>query len=218
MIQGRCTMLNQKLDQCIRQLDLRVNEETLTAYLVDMFASAMKPLKAGSASALDTLRKKIKYRSEHFASFDEEAVRSAIDQVLSNDLYAGDKRSNLRDLTARKNVLREIADILNQDLEQLETWQWAEGGVQMSMHRHINGKYRVCMDEEVYQAIFLAHIDSIWSDCFHIHFMRFFDHSCKHGASRKLTKELQRFHNRRFRRIDERAEPNGTSSISHLRH
>lgn len=265
MIQGWCTMLNQKLDQRVRQLDHAliygrlviewvhdheqkqedqhtahatprqamheqrqewetlafrpdpVNEETLTAYLVDTFASAMKPLKAGSASALDTLREKIKYRSDHFASFDQEAVRSAIDQVLSNDLYAGDKRTKLRDLTAHKNVLTEIADILNQDLEQLNTWQWADGGVQMSMRRHINGKYRVYMDEEVYQAIFLAHIGSIWSDCFHTHFMRFFNHSWKHGAGRQLTKEQQRFRNRRFQRIDENADPSGTSSIHRLR-
>ncbi|SPO31915.1 uncharacterized protein UTRI_10317 [Ustilago trichophora] len=194
-----------------------VQEEKLVAFLVETFAAAMEPLKKASSSALDQLRDKIEYHSQNFARFDEDAVRQAIDEVLSNDLYAGEKRANLRDLRVHKSVLREIADVLNQDLENLESWQWADGGVQLSMRRHINGKYRVYMDEQVYQAIFLAHIGSAWSDSFHSAFGQFFDETWKHGAGRKPTKEQQRFRSKRFHQVNESIEAERTASLSHLR-
>lgn len=194
-----------------------VQKEQLTAYLEATFAPTTKPLKAGSSSALEKLQEKIEYDSNNFRRFDEQAVRHAIEDVLSNDLYAGDKRANLRDLTSHKSVLCEIADILNQDLDNLESWQWADGGVQMSMRRHINGKYRVYMDEQVYQAIFLAHIGSEWSNSFHAAFLRFFDDTWKHGSGRRPSKEEERFRSNRLQQINESIEAERTTSVNHLR-
>ncbi len=194
-----------------------VEEARLIAYLTATFAPATKSLKAGSSSALDQLREKIGLDSKIFARFDEQAVRNAIDEVLSNDLYTAGKRSNLQDLKAHKSVLREIADILNQDLDNIESWQWADGGVRMTMRRHINGKYRVYMDEEVYQAVFLAHIGSMWSDSFHAAFVQFFDHAWKHGASRKPTPDEERIRTKKFYQINESVEAEQTASISYLR-
>ncbi|KAI3476742.1 hypothetical protein L1887_61706 [Cichorium endivia] len=194
-----------------------VEEAGLIAYLTATFAPATKSLKAGSSSALDQLREKIGLDSKIFVRFDEQAVRNAIDEVLSNDLYTAGKRSNLQDLKAHKSVLREIADILNQDLDNIESWQWADGGVRMTMRRHINGKYRVYMDEEVYQAVFLAHIGSMWSNSFHAAFAQFFDHAWKHGASRKPTPDEERIRTKKFYQINESVEAEQTASISYLR-
>ncbi|TKY90004.1 hypothetical protein EX895_001302 [Sporisorium graminicola] len=194
-----------------------VDAERLNAFLAKTFASALEPLRLGSLSALEQFRNKIEYHSQNFDRFDEDAVRKAISEVLSNDLYAGDKRANLRDLKAHKSVLREIADILNQDLENLESWQWADGGVQLSMRRHINGKYRVYMDEEVYQAIFLAHIGSTWSNSFHGAFGQFFEDTWKHGAGRKPTKEQQRFRTKKFHQVSESIEAERSASLNNLR-
>ncbi|PWN32569.1 uncharacterized protein FA14DRAFT_75468 [Meira miltonrushii] len=141
-----------------------IDVQRINAYLEETFKAAGKPEKTGQNSPLQDLRDDMKRLGDHFPRFDKSKVESCIDGVLSADLFTGDKRDSLKDLKKHSNILEEIAHILNQDLDTLETWSWADGHVELDMRRHINGKYRVYMDEELYQAIFLHHIGREWSD------------------------------------------------------
>lgn len=141
-----------------------IDVQRIDSYLQETFKGAGKPEKTGHSSPLEELRNGIKAHSDHFPRFDKSKVEGCIDGVLSADLFAAEKRDSLKDLKKHSNILEEIANILNQDLDTLESWSWADGHVELDMRRHINGKYRVYMDEELYQAIFLHHIGREWSD------------------------------------------------------
>ena len=61
-------------------------------------------------------------------------------------------------------VLTEIADVLNMRFKDLREWSWeAEGGLFYEPRRQLNEKYRIMMDEDILQAIFIHLIGVTWS-------------------------------------------------------
>ncbi|KAF2269164.1 hypothetical protein CC78DRAFT_575267 [Lojkania enalia] len=95
--------------------------------------------------------------------FTMDSLKSSIRGVLMSDLFAGEKRDSLVDLQSRPTVLSEMVDVLNMDLEGLDTWNWEPAPVPLSMRRQLNGKYRVFMDEEIHQAILLHFVGKTWA-------------------------------------------------------
>jgi hypothetical protein len=60
-------------------------------------------------------------------------------------------------------VLGEIADVLNMRFGDLQSWTWdADGGIPVMPRQQLNGKYRIWMDEDVLQAIFVHYIGISW--------------------------------------------------------
>ncbi|RPA89133.1 hypothetical protein L873DRAFT_1723179 [Choiromyces venosus 120613-1] len=95
--------------------------------------------------------------------FTPETVKSAIRSLLNADLLSNEKRATLQEFMRNKTVLGEVADVLNMHLFSLSSWSWPEEGVPVEMRRQLNGKYRVYMDEDILQAIFLQFIGLKWS-------------------------------------------------------
>jgi hypothetical protein len=89
-------------------------------------------------------------------------LQSCIKGVKRSDLFTGKKREMLGDLENQPAVLKELVDVLNMDLDGLDSWKW-DGPVHLDMRRQVNGKYRVYMDEEIHQAILLYFIGRKWA-------------------------------------------------------
>lgn len=101
------------------------------------------------------------------APFDHTSLRHCIDGLLHSDLLSEQKKNTLYDFLQDKVVLTEIADVLNMRFAGLEGWEWnAESGIPVEPRRQLNGKYRVVMDEDILQSIFLHYISMSWA----IHF------------------------------------------------
>lgn len=116
-------------------------------------------------SDLDTTKDDTSYNtSDSFCNtrFTTEILRLCIRGLKKSDLFTGDKREMLADLENRPAVLKELVDVLNLDLDGLDTWEW-DDPVLLNMRRQLNGKYRFYMDEEIHQAILLYFIGKKWA-------------------------------------------------------
>ena len=101
------------------------------------------------------------------APFDHTSLRRCINGLLHSDLLSEQKKNTLYDFLQDDVVLTEIADVLNMRFADLEGWEWdAEDGIPVEPRRQLNGKYRVVMDEDILQSIFLHYISMSWA----IHF------------------------------------------------
>lgn len=124
-----------------------------------------------SKKALDYVRNATKDFGKTFlvnsAPFDHTTLRRCINGLLHSDLLSEQKKNTLHDFLQDEVVLTEIADVLNMRFADLEGWGWdAEGGIPVEPRRQLNGKYRVVMDEDILQSIFLHYISISWA----IHF------------------------------------------------
>lgn len=112
-------------------------------------------------SPFDQLRSAIAKFDE--VSIDKNTIRVAVHALLKEDLFTGEKRDALEDLKTRDIVMEEIADALRSDLNALDWWSWQSNAIPVHLRRHINGRFRVYMDEEIYQAIFIQIVGSFWA-------------------------------------------------------
>lgn len=92
--------------------------------------------------------------------FDSETLDWTIKGLLAEDLLSDEKKSVLRDLRGNDVVLKEVADVLNVRLADLDNWNWedAGNGVPVLPRQQLNGKYRIWMDEDVIQAMLIHYI------------------------------------------------------------
>ncbi|PSR80086.1 hypothetical protein BD289DRAFT_441405 [Coniella lustricola] len=103
--------------------------------------------------------------------FDVDTLIWAIKGLLIEDLLSEEKQDLLRDMLRNEVVLREIADVLNMRLADLENWSWDADsgeeadddtkemkGISVLPRQQLNGKYRIWMDEDVIQAILIHYI------------------------------------------------------------
>lgn len=124
-----------------------------------------------SKIALYNVRNATKHFSKTFlvnsAPFDHTTLRLCINRLLQSELLSEQKKTTLHAFLQDEVVLNEIADVLNMRFADLEGWGWdAEGGIPVEPRRQLNGKYRMVMDEDILQSIFLHHISMSWA----IHF------------------------------------------------
>ncbi|GKT40467.1 uncharacterized protein ColSpa_00648 [Colletotrichum spaethianum] len=92
--------------------------------------------------------------------FDERTLKQCIKGLLEQDLLSDEKQGLLKEFEHNEVVLREIADVLNTRFTNFETWDWDAGeeGVPVLPRQQLNGKYRIWMDEDVLQAIFVHYV------------------------------------------------------------
>ncbi|KAI0600472.1 hypothetical protein F4775DRAFT_546072 [Biscogniauxia sp. FL1348] len=137
---------------------LEVDEEKIGLYLRDLFDGE------DGSKALDYIRRAMNRRSENLlgnkAPFDEATLKWCIKGLLVEDLLSDEKQAILRDFLENSMVLREIADVLNVRYADFESWEWQAGeeGIPVLPRQQLNGKYRIWMDEDVLQAIFIHYV------------------------------------------------------------
>ena len=124
--------------------------------------------------------------------FTPETVKSTIQSLLNADLLSNEKRTTLQEFMRDKTVLGEVADVLNMHLFSLSSWSWPEEGVPVEMRRHLNGKYRIFMDEDIIQAIFLHFIGLKWSVEFKERFTNIFNSRAWNSGAQPLPKTIIR--------------------------
>lgn len=140
------------------------DQAAIERYLENLFGSTQKAKKI-TKTPLQNLRDTMGKGFDDMLPkrFDEGVLKWCIKGLLKQDLFAGKKREALLDLQDRTTVLKEMADVLNMDLESLDSWNWEPSPVPMHIRRQVNGKYRVFMDEEINQAILLHFIGAKWA-------------------------------------------------------
>ena len=120
-----------------------------------------------AAKALQALRKEVRdigsYLTTFSTPFDHAVLEWCINGLLKNDLLTEHKKTLLADFLQNKVVLAEIADVLNMRYASLDSWTWGDEGISVEPRKQLNGKYRVMMDEDILQAIFLHYIGLSWS-------------------------------------------------------
>lgn len=117
---------------------------------------------------LRLLRESQKLFGDNFAArtkpFDHDVLNWCIKGLLQSDLLSDQKKNTLEDFLHDEVVLTEIGDVLNMRFADLEGWEWdAASGIPVEPRRQLNGKYRVVMDEDILQSIFLHFISMSWS-------------------------------------------------------
>ncbi|KAF2710694.1 hypothetical protein K504DRAFT_403524 [Pleomassaria siparia CBS 279.74] len=187
---GRKEMVEQRQEwEGYAFTEKKMDQAKIEAYLYEIFATAYQSKKMKKSplrklrdamenvmdfkSDLQTPKKEdedededeepVTIRGEHENRFTVENLKACIRGVIQADLFAGQKREALADLEHQPAVLDELVDVLNMDLESLDTWEWDPSPVPLHMRRQLNGKYRVYMDEETLQAILLHFIGETWA-------------------------------------------------------
>jgi len=97
--------------------------------------------------------------------FDERSITWCLKGLLGNDLLRDDKKAILREFLKDEVARGEICDVLNMKFKDIKNWKWdaGDGGLPVEPRRQLNGKYRIMMDEDVLDAIFLHYIGMTWS-------------------------------------------------------
>ena len=135
----------------------------IKTYLENLFGSSSK-LKKVTKTPYQLMRDKFqKFGKKELGRIDVAALKTCIKGVLREDLFTGEKRAVLVDLQSRTPVLKEMADVLNMDLESLDSWKWEPSPIPMHIRRQVNGKYRFFMDEEIHQALLLHYVGAKFS-------------------------------------------------------
>jgi hypothetical protein len=160
----------------------------IAAYLEELFSS--KPAK----ERLESMRKGIREFGEDMLRSTKLTVRDlelTINSLLVADLLSNEKGDTLKEFAGNPTVLAEVADVLNMHLASLTSWSWISDGdaVPVEMRRQLNGKYRVYMDEEILQAIFLHWIGIKWAAEFKRHFKSFFESRAWKRSTKALSKD-----------------------------
>lgn len=150
-----------------------------------------------SEQALKDLRKQVKLTSKDLLTKDDhftlKSLKWIIRGVISKDILSREKVAILREFLVNDAVAQEVADVLNVRMTQLDTWTWSSNPIPVEMRRHLNGKYRAFMDEDILDAIFLHYIGVKWSIKFKELFtMVFNSHAWKPQAKTIPKQDIER--------------------------
>ena len=152
-----------------------VDTNALHAYLEKLFKTR-KPV----TTAYDHLRRELSnfcHALKNDELFDADSLKVAIKGLVASDLLSEDKKAILRTFSSNKEVLKEVADVLNMRFNSLETWEWTtvNGAIDLEQRRQLNGKYRVFMDEDVLDALLIHEIGMRWATELKSRFSIFFN-------------------------------------------
>ncbi|KAL8794441.1 MAG: hypothetical protein Q9195_003028 [Heterodermia aff. obscurata] len=140
---------------------LETDTEAIVAHLDNLFQDE------DASKALQRLRREVENIGNSLTAtsspFNDYVLTWCIKGLLKNDLLTEHKKTLLEEFLQNKIVLTEIADVLNMRFAGLEGWGWGEEGISVEPRKQLNGKYRVMMDEDILQAIFLHYIGLTWS-------------------------------------------------------
>ena len=142
---------------------LEMDEIEIDNYLAGLFDGD------NGAKALERLRSKTqnseRWMFKSAEPFDETSLRWCLKGLLANDLLSDEKKSILHEFLKDEVARGEICDVLNMKFRDIKNWTWDAGdeGMLVEPRKQLNGKYRIMMDEDVLQAIFLHYIGVTWS-------------------------------------------------------
>lgn len=137
---------------------LETDEARIQQYMQGLFSGD-----AGS-KALESVRTRVRHCEKRLlyakSPFNRRSLRWCINGLLAEDLLSDEKQDVLRGFLKSPAVLDEIADVLNMRFTDFDNWSWeaGEGGIPVLPRPQLNGKYRIWMDEDVLQAIFIHYI------------------------------------------------------------
>jgi hypothetical protein len=140
---------------------LETDEAAIDAYLNSLFDDdhAEKILKE-TRNGISQFAAELKQRT---VPFDSHIIKASIRSLLTNSLLNDDAKATLSDFSTNDVVLNEIADVLNLRFSDLDNWTWeADEGLYYEPRQQLNGKYRIMMDQDILQAIFLHYIAVSW--------------------------------------------------------
>lgn len=88
------------------------------------------------------------------------SLELCIKGLLKEDILSDAKKEMLKYFLSNEVALVEIADVLNMRFDDLKNWEWHAGekGIPVLPSQQLNGKYRIWMDEDVLQTIFVQYI------------------------------------------------------------
>ncbi|KAF1957311.1 hypothetical protein CC80DRAFT_592605 [Byssothecium circinans] len=136
--------------------DIKIDEYLSSLFEDDYAQSILKQMRQAVADFAKSLDRLVD-------PFDPHVIKSCIKALLSNDLLNDDAKSTLTDFSTNDVVLNEIADVLNLRFSDIENWSWeADEGMYYEPRRQTNGKYRIMMDQDILQAIFLHYVAVSW--------------------------------------------------------
>lgn len=158
------------------------NPAAIKMYLTSIFGSTSKA-KRMVKEPLDTLRECM--RTFNLGVFDIPALETCIKGLLETEMLSEEKRKVLTDLRNNPAILQELVDVLNMQLDALESWSWGEEAIPVNVRRALNGKYRVYMDEGILQALLLQFVGMKWATHFRAVFGTFFKSSAWRQTSDK---------------------------------
>ncbi|KAF9890341.1 hypothetical protein FE257_006007 [Aspergillus nanangensis] len=128
---------------------------------IKQFLDGLFPDEDGKGN-LKWLREQVKTTSTALLEetpFDIETTTVTIRGLLTEDILSEEKQGVLKSLLQNKVALREINDVLNLRWNDLDNWDWyADDGIPVLPRQQLNGKYRIWMDEDVLQLIFVQYI------------------------------------------------------------
>lgn len=139
-----------------------VNKDTVRSYLDNLFTKTKL-----SRQALKELRETIHEFGSDLATegewLDVDQLEWVANALMKTDLLSDEKTAILKEFMRNKEVLQEVADVLNMRLASLESWDWGEDAIPIEMRRQLNGKYRVFMDEDLLDSLMLQYLGSKWA-------------------------------------------------------
>ena len=171
------------------------NPAAMRTYLTNIFGSTSKARKMVK-KPLETLRECM--RTFKLGTFDVLALQTCMKAMLETDMLSEEKRKVLGDLKNNPAILQEVVDVLNMQIDGLESWSWGEVGIPVNVRRALNGKYRVYMDEEILQALLLHFIGMKWAVHFRDTFKAFFNSGAWRQSSEGSLDGLARRKRERF--------------------
>lgn len=153
-----------------------VQEDAIKRYLKDLFDDEEGSEGRNTRKSVAALRKSTQNfevqlaKSDQFNTF---TVTRCIAGLLKGSLFAGEKRTVLKNFQNNEIILSEIADVLNMRMSALANWSWGSDGVPVEQRRKLNGRFDIFMHEDLLQAIFLQFIGTEWSVFFKTALSRF---------------------------------------------
>ena len=192
------TARKEKLEQRIQWENyvfqpFKTDQEVIERYLRDLFG---KEVNEQAFKALEALRASVETFEASLAAplqFNNTTLKWIIEGLLGSDLLTDEKHAVLKDFNSNTVILSEVADVLNMRMTALQSWSW-EGDISIDQRRHLDGKYRVYMHEDVLQAIFLQYIGVKWSVFFKRAFVTF---AKSDGAWTSLRKPIPKLDRKR---------------------
>jgi hypothetical protein len=165
---------------------LETDEVEIDAYMNSFFEDD------DAASILEGIRTEVASFAREFKArttpFNIIVIKQCIQALLTNDLLNDDAKNTLSEFSTNDVVLGEIADVLNLRFSDLDNWSWeAEEGMYYEPRRQANGKFRIMMDQDILQALFLHYIAVNWCQQLKQLFKRLPDDSRFWKGLRKMT-------------------------------
>jgi hypothetical protein len=173
---GRTEMHEQRAqwESLVFTTDTEVDRDTINSYLDDLFKKTKL-----SRQALKELRENLRAFGTELATkgewLDVEELQWVAKALMKTDLLSAEKTTILKEFMRNKEVLQEVADVLNMRLASLDSWSWGDDGIPIDMRRQLNGKYRVFMDEDLLDSLLLQYLGSTWAVRLRLAFKWFFN-------------------------------------------